>query len=291
MRMRSILSTVATALFVLAGGTAASAQVLPLIVDGSGETDVTWWMDSGYDEASPFSEAMKAASRSQISLPSEVAADQQISRIYQRSELTVTNAANLGRLFGQDYVLHGTLRAGSRQVPAAGEHVARLELDSVLIDTRTLAVVGEIDLVAYGAEESSASSRQQAAQNLVDSLDERLKLMTGRRSATPDEHELRVTIEGTGSALPFVHFRRNLREVLGERGALMECAATEGSVTLCLSLEDPGLRSAIADDVRSLEGQFIENDIKVERVEANLQGLVVKLADEQTPETPDLPFP
>jgi hypothetical protein len=82
MRMRSILTAVAIALFVWMTGTSASAQVLPLIVDGSGDSDAIWWVDREGVETSPFSKALEEVRGSQLSVPSEVTAGQAISRIY-----------------------------------------------------------------------------------------------------------------------------------------------------------------------------------------------------------------
>lgn len=270
---------------------ASADPVVPLLVDGSGDSDVAWWVGEGSTAVTPLERALADSRTHVFAKPEEVRSGASLSRIYQRYDLNATNAANLGRLLGASHVLRGHVAEESTRVPLAEDFVSRMVLDADLIDTRTQSTVANLRLVSNGSAETMERARAHAARNLVDAMEVRAKTLLNNVNDGSQVATLRVTVLGTGSATPFVQFRRDIRERLAQRGDVVECAATEGSVTLCFDIADAEDEAMFREEVRNMEGQFVEVDVRVFRVSPNADGLLVELESGQIQETPDLPFP
>lgn len=271
--------------------TANADPITPLVVDGSGESDAAWWVDGPSTTTTPFERALAERRSTVFAKPEDFRTGASLSRIYQRYDLNTTNAANLGRLLGSSYVLSGKLVEQSVRVPLAEGFVSRMVLDADLIDTRTQSTVANLKLVANGSAATVEDARARASRNLVDGMEVRAQALLRNVHDDSQTTAFRVTVLGTGAAAPFVHFRRDVRELLAQRGDVVECAAAEGSVTLCFDIDDAGDEAAFREEVQNMEGQFVEVDVRVARVSSNADGLLVELESGQVQETPDLPFP
>lgn len=289
-RLVLVVALLTTSVFTSAAASASSATTLLLVVDGTGSQDIAWWIDGVSPEPTPFEDAATRAQQADLRTGREVSDGRAISSVYRQARLSTANIANLGRLFDASFALHGTVKKESARVAAADEFVAHVVFDAVLVDTRTQTVVDTVQLHAAGVGESAESAVRSASTHLVAALEHRLGVLTGSAPVAHDDAPMRVTVDGTGTAMPFVAFRKSLREAVGPRGDIMECAASEGSVTLCVRLESQASREGVVDSIKALEGRYVDASVSVQRVVGSTGGFVVTLDTESVPATPDLPF-
>ena len=245
--MRRVL--VSTVILALAGitwpfGRVGLAQTLPLVVDASqADGDVSWWTRVDAPLAGPCATAFLDIEPTID--PREVAPSASVSRVLQRSDLSVDNARALASLYGAPMVLLGAVEvAEASRVPWGGRHRAVVRLTATWLDTQSGGLIEQLELHATGFAEQHAEAVRGGCAALARSVAFVLRVVEASPATLPPATVI-VRLDGPAGA--YVQFRSALREALG--GELQEAWATEGAIGLARTggapLDGPELAVAV----------------------------------------------
>ena len=210
----------------------ARADTLALIVDETAET-AFWW---GGDGAGDCVENL-LAERADLVGGQNALGRAAISRVYQRPDITPSNAANLGVLLGVDTVVLGRVtQQGGSQAPWTGRSRAELVLDVVLLDSATGASRGAVSMSAV----SFAPYGEDALARACRTLGRDLAVQQSRASFAVASELPRpsadLVVYPSGQAAPYVALRGALRAAHEGVADVVERWASEGAIGVTFSL-------------------------------------------------------
>lgn len=255
--MRHLIFALIVASFSVIVPTAASAQILPIIVDETGDAPGFWWADEAHAPAGALDAALfeRAERRGSDWLsPRAARTTGAVSRLFRVADISDNNALQLARLFGARTLVFGNLeQVGQPSIPWLGLQRAAWRLNAVAIDVASGANLGRVEIyrVAHGVDDATG----QLAERVADALDAQVQRVSGaaRGDGAVVEEEV-VVIHSPDGAQPYSAFRGALREVHPGVIDVMEAWATEGWVAVRLSVDEGVTFSDIASAIAQLSG-------------------------------------
>lgn len=267
-----LLGLVALVTFASAG----DAQVLPIIVDRTGESDVAWWTNVDAHPAGALDAALFSLAEGDSGWlsPGATRPNGEVSSLLRRVDVTPTNARALGGLYGANSVLVGAvLREEASDVPWLGLERGALVLDAVWLDVRSGAQRGQLQLRAVAFGRDARAAEEAAVSLLVEQVAATVRGLTPRGTVDGLARDavLQVVVRSVGTALPFVAFRGALRESSSHIVEVSELWATEGQVALTVALDESASPAAVAESILRMQGRVF-GEARVERVSASPEG-------------------
>lgn len=242
----------------------ASAQVLPLLVDGT-DADAFWW--AGEDAGACVETLLDSAPR--VQSLRDARRGPAISRIYQRPDITPANAANLASLHGVDSVVLGrVVRRGDIRAAWTGLERAEVALEVAWIEGTSGALRAEEYRVEVAHDADAARALERACSALGRELN--ALLAAGPRAPSAEETvwpAADVVVHTDGRAAPYVGFRGALRDAHPGIVDVAERWSSEGRIGVVLLLDEGYRRAEALTRVADLSGLDLGSG-RVDRAEA-----------------------
>ncbi|MCB9521221.1 MAG: hypothetical protein H6698_01395 [Myxococcales bacterium] len=251
MRSISAQTTLVPLLVLIAFATPAraDAQVLPVVVDATGTTEVAWWV-GGDEPRAEFVAALVGAAGSALLDPTTARPTTEVSRVLRRADITDSNARSLAGLYGASEVLCGRVeRSTAGSIAWIGVDRFTVHAALRLVDVASGAVLWELDDERVGFGNDGA---HRAAVAMAHAVAARLSRAGAGGPVGVDSDVPVVVVESPSGAQPYIAFRGALADEVVGIVEVTEVWASEGRVAFALLLDEGVAR----DDVSTALQRF-----------------------------------
>lgn len=259
--MRSRIFVAAVALSMCSAP--AFADMLPLVVDHTqSDAPTYWWANARPESRGPLDHALFSEDTRGVVSPITTS-DFSVSRVFQRPKLSVVNAQQMARMTGATSFFLGEARASTTEVRWLDSTAAIVTIQGDLYDTRSGTLLGNVEILGRGVSSTADGAIAVAARTAAQDLSH-FQPGRGRTQKNTDATDVEVVIHSHDGAQSFVALRRHFTEVVGDKGTLHTCRASEGEVVLCVhseSAEDETLRRLLLQGVERTVSDVVIDEI------------------------------
>lgn len=260
--LRRIVAMTACLLLSSAAGFA-QADMLPMVVD---QTRVGapsfWWSSAQPQHHGVIDRALFDENTQGIVRPARLQ-NFAVSRVFQRSDISVVNAQQLARMTGSTSFFLGVANAETLSVGWLGSTSAIVTIRGALYDTRSGRTIGDVEIVGRGVSTTPDQAVQIAARSASRDL---LNFQPGAGQDPSAAAPLEVVLRVHDGASAFVRLRDHFARAIEGRGELGECRASEGEVVLCIRTMPGGdsaqLRSTLMQSLRAPFPDIILDEVR-----------------------------
>lgn len=243
----------------------AAADMLPLVVDQTeGGRTAYWWSSSTPTYQGNVAGQLFGADVRGIVRPDRVP-NFAVSRIFQRPDISVANARQLAAMSGADSFFLGVATSETHTIAWINSVAAEVKIRGGLYDTRSGALLREVELVGRGVSSSPAGAVQLASKSASVDLG---NFQATAATRADESQQLEVFLRVSDGAEAYVNVRDALAKALQSRADIGECRASEGEVVLCVH-PMPGqsaehVQAALLTTLRAPMANVIVDDVQEE---------------------------
>lgn len=212
----------------------AQADILPFVLDETGDGNIYyWWSTSTPQIQGEMDKALFSNDVSGIVSPVQ-RADLNISRVFQRPELSTSNAKQIATMAGASVFFMGRAQKSSTQVAWLSSTAVTVTIRGTLYDTRSASVIDDVELQGYGVGATDVQALRVAMRSAARHLARFQPRTDGGQRVEGESLTLEIVVQAPSTSDVLENVRVKVENYVKQIGNLSVCRISDGEIALCV---------------------------------------------------------